>query len=131
MITKAFMVIKSIPSNSTSALRLIIACLLLTSLAACGKGLAHKDSAPEKPSGPAAAVQTTSHQGLGTVKALNLQLPSIEIDHGDIDGLMPAMQMEFHVKDKSLLNGLATGDRIEFTVEDGVGGLKVTAIKKV
>jgi Cu/Ag efflux protein CusF len=62
---------------------------------------------------------------------LNPKVPSIEIDHEEIKGFMPAMQMEFHVKDKSLLNGLALSDKIEFTIEYGVGGMKVTAIKKV
>jgi Cu/Ag efflux protein CusF len=37
------------------------------------------------------------------VTALDPKLPAIEIDHGDIKGLMPAMEMEFHVKDKALL----------------------------
>jgi hypothetical protein len=39
--------------------------------------------------------------------------------------------MDFHVKDRSLLDGLAADDRIQFTVENGVGGLKITAIKKL
>jgi len=45
--------------------------------------------------------------------------------------LMPAMTMEFYVKDKSLLGGLQTSDRIEFTIENGVGGLKITEIRKI
>ena len=64
------------------------------------------------------------------VKALNPKAPSIEINHGDIDGLMPAMQMEFPVTDASLLNGLAVNDRIDFTVENAPEGMKVVAIKK-
>ncbi len=43
---------------------------------------------------------------------------------------MPAMQMEFPVTDGTLLNGLAVNDRIDFTVENGTGEMKVTAIKK-
>jgi len=54
----------------------------------------------------------------------------IEIDHDDIKGLMPAMQMQFRLKDKSLLDGIHGGDRIEFTVENGVGGLLVTDVRK-
>lgn len=41
------------------------------------------------------------------------------------------MTMEFYVKDKSLLEGLKSGDRVEFTMEDGVGGLKITAINRL
>ena len=76
-------------------------------------------------------MQTTSYQATGVVKSLNASLPSIEIEHGDIQGLMPAMKMDFHVQDRSLLNGLAAEDRIQFTIENGVGGLKITQIKKL
>ena len=84
-----------------------------------------------KPSGPAAAVQTTSYQSRGVVKATNEKRPSIELDHENIEGLMPAMTMEFYVKDKALLEGLKPGDRVEFTIENSLGGLKITQIKKL
>jgi Cu/Ag efflux protein CusF len=67
---------------------------------------------------------------VGIVKGLDPKLPAIEIDHQDIAGLMPAMQMQFPVTDVSLLNGLAVNDRIDFTIESGTGEMKVTAIKK-
>jgi len=44
---------------------------------------------------------------------------------------MPAMTMEFFVADKSLLDRLKPGDRVEFTLENGVGGLKITVMKKL
>src|SRR5713101_2335015 len=66
-------------------------------------------------SGPAAAVQTTTYHGVGVVESINAERPSIEIDHEDIEDLMPAMTMEFYVGDKSLLSGIKPGDRIEFT----------------
>lgn len=87
-------------------------------------------STPPKASGPAAAVATTSYQGEGKVISINEKRPSIEIDHQDIKGLMPAMTMEFFVKDKSLLAGLKAGDNIEFTIDNGVGGLVITRIKR-
>ena len=90
--------------------------------------MAHKDSAPE---GPAAAVQAHTYVAVGTVKSIDLKMPAIEIDHEDIKGLMPAMQMQFHVKDKALLEGLAPEDRVTFTVESGVGGLKIVSIHKM
>jgi len=80
--------------------------------------------------GPEAAVKTNSYVGVGTVTALDPKVPMIEIDHDDIKGLMPAMQMQFRLKDKSLLDGIHGGDRIEFTVENGVGGLLVTDVRK-
>ena len=97
-------------------------------LSSCSSKTAHKDSQPE---GPAAAVQTHTYAGVGTIKSINPKLPAIEIDHEDIKGLMPAMQMQFHVKDKTLLEGLAPEDRITFTIENGVGGLNIVAIHKM
>jgi Cu(I)/Ag(I) efflux system periplasmic protein CusF len=82
-------------------------------------------------SGPAAAVQTTTYNSVGVVKSTNLARPSIELNHEDIKGLMPAMTMEFYVKDKSLLDNVRAGDRVAFTIENGVGGLKITAIRKL
>jgi Cu/Ag efflux protein CusF len=69
---------------------------------------------------------------VGVVKALypNAKAPAIEIDHGDIEGLMPAMQMEFPVTDPNLLNGIAVNDRVDFTIQTAAGTMKVSAIKK-
>jgi|ERR1700752_206889 len=111
--------------------RALIVAVIFLVLTSCSHKLATRDSAPEKPAGPAAAVQTSAHEGVGTIKAIKPKMPSIEIDHGDISGLMPAMQMEFKVKDGSLLDGLAVGDKIAFTVTNGVGGMLITSIKKV
>ncbi len=107
-------------------LRLSFLLLIIAPLISC-----NERSQRQSVSGPAAAVQTSTYQGTGVVKSLNPSLPSIEIEHGDIQGLMPAMKMDFHVQDRSLLNGLAVDDRIQFTIENGVGGLKITAIKKL
>ena len=101
--------------------------LSLGMISACTK---QADSKVAQPEGPAAAVQTRAYQAIGTVKAIDPKLPIIEIDHEDIPGLMPAMQMQFHVKDKSLIETLTVGDRITFTVENGVGGMKITEIQK-
>jgi len=108
--------------------RAIIAGCVLVLFVACAPRSANK---PPAPAGPAAAVQTNSYQGVGVVKSINAKQPAIEIDHGDIEGLMPAMQMEFPVTDANLLNGLAVNDQIDFTVENATDGMKVVAIKKV
>jgi protein SCO1 len=104
-------------------------------LGACGGGnqSSHNGStASPSPavSGPEAAVAVRSYPGVGTVKAVNPKAPSIEIDHGDIEGLMPAMQMEFEVADAALLNGIQVNDHIDFTIEDRTGSMRVTAINK-
>jgi Cu/Ag efflux protein CusF len=117
--------------NTMFQTRLIFIFLILTLITACGNNqVVPTQSNNPTPSGAAAAVQTTSYQGEGVVKGLNPKQPAIEIDHGEIVGLMPAMQMEFPVTETALLNGLAVNDRIDFTVENGTGEMKVTAIKK-
>ena len=109
-----------------------IALFSLALVAACGvHDSAQKPASTATPvSGPAAAVQTTRYEAEGVVKAINLKGPAIEIDHGEIKGLMEGMQMEFPVTDANLLNGLAVNDRIDFTVENATDGMKVVAIKK-
>jgi Cu/Ag efflux protein CusF len=101
-------------------------------LSACGAPPTNKQSAAPSPAGPAAAVQANFYQGVGVVKHVytNPKAPAIEIDHGDIAGLMPAMQMEFPVTDPHLLDGIAVNDRIDFTIEAAAGQMKVSAIKK-
>lgn len=111
--------------------RVSISCGALIVLAACSAPPTNKQSTPA-PTGPAAAVQTNSYPAVGVVKKLypNPKAPAIEIDHGDVEGLMPAMQMEFPVTDANLLNGIAVNDQIDFTIETVAGTMKVTAIKK-
>jgi Cu/Ag efflux protein CusF len=107
------------------------ACLALTFVWACGGNeTGQKQSTPTPASGPAAAVQSNHYKAAGVIKALNPKGPAIEIDHGDVEGLMPAMQMEFPVTDASLLNGLAVNDQIDFTIENATDGMKVVEIKK-
>ena len=107
-----------------------VALLALTFLPACGGGAKQTNTNNPTTTGPAAAVQSNSYHGVGVVKGLNPKAPAIEINHGDIEGLMPAMQMEFPVTDASLLNGIAINDQIDFTIENNAGEMRVTAIKK-
>ncbi len=109
---------------------LMVVCLALIVTAACSEQPSSQQQAPAPASGPAAAVQANSYQGVGVVKSLNPKLAAIEIDHEEVVGLMPAMQMEFPVSDVSLLNGLAVNDKIDFTIVDNKGEMKITAIKK-
>ena len=110
-------------------MKLIVACVALMLIAACASQPVNQPAAPT-PVGPAAAVQASTHKGVGVVKRLDPKLPGIEIDHGDIAGLMPAMQMEFPVTDVALLRGLAVNDQIDFTIESNAGEMRVIDIKK-
>ena len=105
-------------------------CFALAFAAACSSESASKAPTVASPTGPAAAVQTHTYQAVGVVKSLNPKRPGIEIDHAEVVGLMPAMQMEFPVTDVSLLNGLSVNDRVDFTIEDGTGEMKIIALKK-
>ena len=105
--------------------------LALTFVWACGGNNSNQKQTPAAPaSGPAAAVQSNQYKATGVVKAVNPKGPAIEIDHGDVEGLMPAMQMEFPVTDANLLNGLVVNDKIDFTIENATDGMKVVAIQK-
>ena len=111
-------------------MRLIISLLTLTFIVACGNHSGPNQPNNPTPTGPAAAVQTNTYQGVGVVKSLNPKRPGIEIDHEEIVGLMPAMQMEFPVTEGALLNGVAVNDRVDFTIVNGTGEMTITAIKK-
>jgi Cu/Ag efflux protein CusF len=116
--------------------RILPGIFALVFLLACGNAehsthnVATPSPSANTASGPEAAVATRSYPAVGTVKALNPKAPSIEIAHGDIEGLMPAMQMEFDVSDAALLEGLKVNDQIDFTIEDRTGIMRVTGIKK-
>jgi Cu/Ag efflux protein CusF len=117
-------------SHSTLILRLFLLSISLIFIVSCNKQ-SGKGTTVSQMSGPGAATQTTTHHAIGTVTALDTKASTVEIDHGDIEGLMPAMQMDFSVKNAAVLNGIAVGDRIEFEVTNSVGGIQVTAIKKL
>ena len=109
--------------------RVIVVCVALV-FGACSKQPVNRETPAPPPSGPAAAIQPNTYQGVGVVKGLDPKTPAIEIDHEEIVGLMPAMQMEFPVTDGALLSGLAVNDRIDFTVVEKTGQMKITEIKK-
>ena len=69
-------------------------------------------------------------QSAGVVVSINPQFPSVELNHEEIKGIMPAMQMEFYVKDKAMLDGLKPGDKVTFTLEDKGGAELITELRK-
>jgi Cu/Ag efflux protein CusF len=110
---------------------LALALLPTLGMATCNRAPVGAEVTREAPAAqPSATVETRTYHAVGVVISLNVAKLVIEINHEDIPDLMPAMQMSFYVRDKSLLDGLKRNDRIEFTLENGVGGLKITAIKK-
>jgi Cu/Ag efflux protein CusF len=72
-----------------------------------------------------------SYSGTGLVRLINLKEGWLEIDHEEIKDFMPAMQMEWLVKDKAMLKRVRVGDKVNFTLEDNNGSEVITEIKKV
>ena len=76
-------------------------------------------------------VMNKPYPGTGVVVSINHKEGWIELNHEEIKDLMPAMQMEFNVKDKTLLNKVKAGDRVNFTVVETEKGEWLTSIEPV
>lgn len=68
--------------------------------------------------------------GTGVVTKINLELVSVEMNHEEIKGLMPKMQMEFYAKEKRELEALKVGDKVDFVLKDNAGQEVILSIKK-
>lgn len=66
----------------------------------------------------------------GTVVAVNVTDKRIKINHEDIPGLMPAMEMAFEVEDLKVIDGLAAGDAVEGKIKAVDGKYIVTQLRK-
>ena len=71
-----------------------------------------------------------TYSGVGVVRLINLKEGWLEIDHEEIKGLMPAMQMEWSVRDTTMLKSIRVGDKVNFTIEDDDGTEIITELKK-
>jgi len=82
------------------------------------------------PAGFPTPVMNKPYPGTGVVAAINRKEGWIEINHEDIKDLMPAMQMEFNVQDKTLLDRVAVGDRVDFAIIETPKGEYLIDINK-
>ena len=73
---------------------------------------------------------TVVYQGAGSVEEVHKDTATIQINHEEIKGLMPAMSMPYRVKDKAMLDAVKPGDKVDFTVEDSSAGIFLIDIKK-
>jgi Cu(I)/Ag(I) efflux system protein CusF len=72
---------------------------------------------------------TTKHySGVGVITKINQDMGTVGLDHEEIKGLMPAMSMEYYLKEKSLLVGLKVGQKVDFTIEDYGNNETISAI---
>jgi Cu(I)/Ag(I) efflux system protein CusF len=72
-----------------------------------------------------------SYFGTGVITIINQKEGWVEIKHQEINGLMPAMTMSFLVKERSLLNNLKVGDRVDFTLVETRKAEYITELKKL
>jgi protein SCO1 len=70
------------------------------------------------------------HRGVGVIESIDKDTGMVQIDHEDIKDFMPAMNMPFRVKDKSLLERVAPGDRVEFALQADQSGMIIVELKK-
>jgi protein SCO1/2 len=73
-------------------------------------------------SGCGAAEERAGWEAGGVVRGLDPEAGQIKIEHGDIEGLMPAMTMSFDVATPDLLEGIALGEYVEFHLVREEGG---------
>ena len=77
------------------------------------------------------APKEKSYDVKGTVVSVNLNEPSVELDHQDIPGLMKAMVMPFKAASPKLLEGLKPGDKVQGKLKVAAGGQTITVLEKL
>jgi Cu/Ag efflux protein CusF len=71
------------------------------------------------------------HHGVGVVDSIDKEMGTVQLNHEEIKDYMPPMSMPYAVKDKSLLDSVKPGDRVEFSLEGTTKGDVVSEIKKI
>jgi len=82
------------------------------------------------PAAPPQRSPVRTFHGTGVIRSVNLKEGWFEIEHEDIKDYMPAMRMQWTVRDRSILKSVQPGDKVEFTLEDDNGSEVVTGLKK-
>lgn len=93
---------------------------------ACGSNEAVNSNANSAP-----AVDIQTYKSVGVIKAIKTDEGKITIDHEDIPGYMSAMEMEETVADKSLLDSVKRGDKVEFELERTDAKIVLTKLTKI
>lgn len=66
----------------------------------------------------------------GAITKIINELGSVELKHEEIKDVIPAMQMEFFVSDKSLLKGLRIGNDVNFTLRYNNGQETIVSLSR-
>ena len=85
----------------------------------------HNLAVPEE-----AGANANVHRGVGVIDSIDREGAFVQIDHEDIKDLMPAMNMPYRVRDKSLLDSIEPGDKVDFWLESTPSGLIVVRLQK-
>lgn len=122
--------------------KLIVFCAIAAVItSACGGQTSNGNTATKPVANATTAlsptpVPTTStpkngdYPGKGVITKINLEAGSVEMNHEEIEGVMPAMLMEFYVTDKKMLDGLKVGDKVDFVLRYKDHTETITNIKK-
>lgn len=102
--------------------------------ASCGRAVDNTEAppAPAQPTPiPAASVAAyRDYPAKGKVTKVDMKSGSVELDHGGINGVVPAMKKEFYVIDDAILKDISVGDDVDFTLRHKDGQQIVTEIAK-
>ncbi|MEO7506800.1 MAG: copper-binding protein [Pyrinomonadaceae bacterium] len=89
---------------------------------------AAKLAPPPMPTATPFVPVTKHYNGVGVVTKIDNDLGTVGLDHEEIKGLMPAMSMEYYVKEKSMLKAVKVGQKVDFTVEDVSANESISAL---
>lgn len=74
--------------------------------------------------------KTARHEAVGTVKSVDPTAGTVTLAHGPVKSLnWPAMTMGFTVKDKTLLDKLSVGKKVDVEIVQQDGNYVITAVK--
>jgi len=109
---------------------LITSCQKQERVAQTAQPVPASSTIPARPPGYPPPVLNQPYPATWVVVLINRKEGWIEINHDEIKGLMPAMQMEFWVNDKSLFDNARAGDRVDFTIVETEKGEYLTELKR-
>lgn len=66
----------------------------------------------------------------GVIRAVLPEIGVVVLSHDDISGFMPSMTMGFRIREPQLLQGLAVGDTVRFTLKGVPPNLVIVGIAK-
>ncbi|MBI4369018.1 MAG: copper-binding protein [Elusimicrobia bacterium] len=77
------------------------------------------------------ATKGKEHSTTGVIQEVRNGGVAVVISHEEFPGFMEGMTMAFDTEKPSLAQGLAAGDKIQFTISDRSGSWRISAISKI